>query len=249
MPKNIKENEHFLAVNFVSITDNEDKGVKDVLDFYGGYCEYSIGTSFSTDEGKKKYFELKLTKSEVADKFASVREFTASNVAYIFYKNLKNENRKYDEIHSVLILNRKDKYEYKYSTAKLDTISAKLKVFNKVFELIKTKNYDGLKTVLSNDSYKDSDKNQMILNLKKIDTAYGNIKGVLIYGFRFDRQNEFNVLTILGVFLRDKQNNPITINVDLNSLATRFTFWIVSCLKIEGISILIVKIYEVLKTS
>jgi hypothetical protein len=213
-----------LLSNFVSITDNEDKGVKDVLDFYGGYCEYAIGTSFSTDEGKKKYFELKLTKSEVADKFANVREFTASNMAYMFYKDLKNEKKNYDEIHSVLILNGKDKYEYKYSHGRLDTISAKLKVFNKVFESIKGKKYDQLKTILSNDSYKDSDKNQMVLNLKKIDTAYGNIKGVLIYGFRFERQNEFDVLTILGVFLRDKQNNPITIKVDLNSSDDKIHF-------------------------
>jgi len=210
--------------NFISITDNEDKGIKGVLDFYGGYCEYSIGESFSTDSGKKKYFELKLTKSEVADKFESVPEFTASNMAYMFYKDLNDDRKKYDEIHSVLILNGKDKYEYKYSTGQLDTISAKLKVFNKVFESIKGKNYDQLKTILSNDSYKDADKNQIVLNLKKIDTAYGNIKGVLIYGFRFERQNEFDVLTILGVFLRDKQNNPITIKVDLNSLEDKIQF-------------------------
>lgn len=206
-----------LLSNVLSITDNEDKGIKEVIGFYGGSCEYSIGESFSTDSGKKKFFELKLTKSEVADKFASVPEFTASNMAYMFYKDLKNDRKKYAEIHSVLILNKKDKYEYKYSTGKLDTISAKLKVFNKVFESIKGKNYDQLKAILSNDSYKDSDKNQIVLNLKKIDTAYGNIKGALIYGFRFERQNEFDILTILGVFLRDKKNNAITIKVDLNS--------------------------------
>ena len=155
-----------LLSNVLSITDNEDKGIKEVIGFYGGSCEYSIGESFSTDSGKKKFFELKLTKSEVADKFASVPEFTASNMAYMFYKDLKNDRKKYAEIHSVLILNKKDKYEYKYSTWKLDTISAKLKLFNKVFESIKGKNYDQLKTILSNDSYKDLDKNQIVLNLK-----------------------------------------------------------------------------------
>jgi hypothetical protein len=213
-----------LLSHFLSITDNEDKGIKEVIDFYGGTCEYSIGETISTDSGTKKYFELKLSKSEVANKFASVPEFTASNMAYMFYKNLNNDKKKYDEIHSVLILNGKDKYEYKYSTGKLDTISTKLKVFSKVLESIKGKNYDQLKTILSNDSYKDLDKNQLVLNLKKIDTVYGNIKQALIYGFRFERQNGFDVLTILGVFLRDKKNNPITIKVDLNSPEDKIHF-------------------------
>ena len=72
-----------LLSNFLSTTDNEDKGIKEIVNFYGGYCEYSIGTTISTDSGTKKYFELKLTKSEVADKFANIPEFTASNIAYL----------------------------------------------------------------------------------------------------------------------------------------------------------------------
>lgn len=47
-----------LVSSCASITDNEDKGVKDILGFYGGYCKYSIGIVASTSEGKKKYFEL-----------------------------------------------------------------------------------------------------------------------------------------------------------------------------------------------
>jgi len=92
-----------LFSNFVSITDNEDNGVKKILDFYGGYCKYAIGASASTDDGKKKYFELELSKSHGLEKQRATPELIASNVAYIFLSNLKEERKNYDEIHAVLI--------------------------------------------------------------------------------------------------------------------------------------------------
>ncbi len=54
--------------SIVSISNNEDKGIKEVLDFYGGYCKYSIGASASTEDGTKKYFELELSKSDIIEK-------------------------------------------------------------------------------------------------------------------------------------------------------------------------------------
>ena len=49
-----------LLSNLVSISDNEDDGVKKVLSFYGGYYKYAIGASASTEQGKKKYFEKEI---------------------------------------------------------------------------------------------------------------------------------------------------------------------------------------------
>lgn len=93
-----------LLSNALSITDNEDKGVKEILDFYGGYCKYAIGASASTETGKKKYFELELSKSDAIEERAKVAQMPASNIAYLFYKNLNQEERaNYDEIHTVLI--------------------------------------------------------------------------------------------------------------------------------------------------
>src|SRR5438309_8729239 len=80
------------------ITDNEDKGVKEVLSLFGGYCKYSIGWDVSTKTGKKKYFELELSKSAFVDNMADMTELPASGVAYYFYKNLKGERRKYTHI-------------------------------------------------------------------------------------------------------------------------------------------------------
>ncbi|BAU56057.1 hypothetical protein [Mucilaginibacter gotjawali] len=213
-----------LLSNILSITDNEDKGIKEIVNFYGGSCEYSIGTTISTDSGTAKFFELKLSKSDVADKYANIPEFTASNLAYTFYKNLKNENRNYKEIHSVLILNGKEKYESKYTLDQLEQIATKMQVFNKAIELIKTKNYDGLKAILSNESYTNAAKDTLIANLKKIDLTFGNVKGFILFGARFETHDGFNVLNIIGAMLRDKKNNQVSITIDLKPTEDKIHF-------------------------
>ena len=48
-----------LMSQFVGITDNEDKGVKEILKFYNGQCKYSIGPSTSACNSKKNILNLK----------------------------------------------------------------------------------------------------------------------------------------------------------------------------------------------
>jgi hypothetical protein len=213
-----------LLSNFLSITDNEDKSIKEIINFYRGYCEYSIGTTISTDNGTKKYFELKLSKSEVLEKFSNSPDVMASNMAYLFYKNLKGENKKYNEIHSVLIFDKKEKYEAIYSRDQLELISAKMYVLNKVLDLTKTKNFIGLKPILSDDSYSENAKNQLITNLQKVDPTFGNFKGFTLFGFRYETLNGFSVLDIFGVINRDKQNNEFTLKVDLKASEDKVHF-------------------------
>ncbi|MBI3260449.1 MAG: hypothetical protein HYZ54_13400 [Ignavibacteriae bacterium] len=61
-----------LISNLVGITDNEDNGIKEILKYYGGECNYSVRFSASSSEGKKKYFELVLSQSEVIEKQSQV---------------------------------------------------------------------------------------------------------------------------------------------------------------------------------
>ena len=53
------EQKNTLLSNFVSILESEEKGVKEILGFYGGQCKYAIGTSASTDEGNLSILNLK----------------------------------------------------------------------------------------------------------------------------------------------------------------------------------------------
>src|SRR5215211_4880183 len=90
--------------HLVKITDNEDKGIKEILAFYGGQCEYGLGRKISLGDESQTNFWLKVSKSSEIDNFSTVAEMPASNIAYLFYRNLKNEKNNYNEIQVELIL-------------------------------------------------------------------------------------------------------------------------------------------------
>lgn len=181
-----------LLSNALSITDNEDKGIKEILDFYGGYCKYAIGASASTETGKKKYFELELSKSEVIEEKAKVAQMQASNIAYLFYKNLNKEERaNYDEIHTVLIFADGEKMTFEYPFKQLELVNQKMKVVNKVVGLIKVKNFEALRPILNDTALVTYDKNELITNLVKVDPQFDNItEGFRPFGFRINKTKD-----------------------------------------------------------
>src|ERR1700761_2048346 len=133
------------ACSFVKTSKNELKGVKEVADFYGGYCEYSVGASFGTGEDTKKYFELKITQSDVLSRFAAVPWVATSNAAYIFYKNLDKEKTKYNQIRTELDFTDGKKYSENFETGQLDSLVESMKIFDTVYDLIRNRNFEGLK--------------------------------------------------------------------------------------------------------
>lgn len=204
--------------NLISITDNEYKGVKEILDFYGGQCKYSIGASASTNEGSKKYFELEMSKSEEIEKYSQVVEMPASNVAYLFYKNLTEEKANYSEIHSVIIFNDGSKKTFKYPVDKLEIVNTKMTLVNKVIGLIKDKNFEAIKPMLNDTSFVRYNKNELINNITKIDPTFGTVKEFMLYGFRFNKlENGKEILHYSGAIIRDKQSNEFSIDLDPNS--------------------------------
>jgi hypothetical protein len=207
-----------LLSNLVKITDNEDKGVKEILKNYGGQCKYSIGMTISASDGNKKYFELEMSKSELIEKYSQIVEMPASNVAYLFYKNLKEEKSKYDEIHIVIIFNDGAQKTFVYPVARLETVNKKMAIVNKLIGLIKDKKFEAIKPMLNDTSFVKYDKNELINSMAKIEPTIGTIKEFLPYGFRFhEMDNGRENLHISGVIIRDQQSNEFSIDIDPNS--------------------------------
>ncbi|MCE3226435.1 MAG: hypothetical protein K0S32_986 [Bacteroidetes bacterium] len=208
------EKETGLLSNFVSITDNEDKGVKKILDYYGGECKYAIGKDVSADTSVK-YFELQLTGSDAMEKYSHILEMPASNMAYLFYNSLKEEKNNYDEIHSVVILKDGNKKSFIYPTKKLELVDVKIPLVLKIVELIKDKKYTDLLPMLNDSTIGKYNKKDLINNIEKMDNDFGIIKEFLPYGFKIkDLNNGKKVLYISGALIRDKQSNEFS--VDLN---------------------------------
>ena len=205
-----------LLSNFVSITDNEDAGVKEILGFYGGQCKYAIGASASTKDGSKKYFELEMSQSDAIDKQLDKVYLPSSNIAYRFYKNLKEEKKNYDEIKVVLISKENKKQEFDFPITLLEKAEKRIKVAEKTVSLLKEKQFEELKEMLNNELVA-FDKDELIPRLKEVEPQFGNILEFRLFGFKITEIKDKELMHISGAIIRDKQNNEFSVDIDFNS--------------------------------
>jgi len=210
------EQKNTLLSNFISITENEDKGVKEILEFYGGQCKYAIGVTASTVEVKSKYFELEMSQSEAIESYSKIAQMPASNVAFLFYKNLKSEKNNYDEIHTVLKFNDGEEMTFKYPIEQLELVAERIPAVEKIVELIRSKQFQEIKTFLNDSSVFQYDKNAVVANMKDMDPQFGEVKEFIPYGFRINEdENGKSFLHISGVIIRDKQSHEFSADFDL----------------------------------
>ena len=205
-----------LLSNFVSISDNEYKGVEEILNFYGGYCEYSIGISASTKDGKKKYFELKMSESEAIEERLDKPKLPSSNIAYIFYKNLKEEKKNYDAIHVVLISKDNSKLEFEYPISTLEHVERRMNLNDKTVNLLREKKFAELSSMMNNELI-PFDKEELVPRLIELEPQLGNIKEYRFFGFMIVPFKGKDILHLSGSLLRENQNHEFSIDIDFNS--------------------------------
>jgi hypothetical protein len=208
-----------LLSHLVSITDNEDKGIKEILDFFGGECKYSIGRVESTnDKEDKKYFEIELMKSVALSKYADKPEFTTSNIAFRFFKNLNQEERQnYTHVRGTLVLGNGERIEHDYSREDLTLVEKKLKIVMNVLEVIREKRFEDIEPILNPEDVFTYDKNQLIDGLRKFDPQFGNIQEFRLFGFKFTNAGDNEVLNISGMLVRDIQSNEFKVYLNPHS--------------------------------
>jgi len=201
--------------HYSDITDNEDTGIREVLNLYGGKCKYSSGIAASGSFGSKKYFELQLTNCNSLEQRRNLSELTAANVAYLFYKSLKNEQKNYSEIRTEITFD-DDEYKGKYPDSLLDIVVTKMKIVSAIIDLLKVKNYNAVADTLNdNNFFVNFNKAEFIENIKKVDASLGNIKEFVPYGFSFfDTVDGKTLLHISGLVRRDKMSNEFSVNID-----------------------------------
>lgn len=219
-PKHQGEKKTGLLSNLVSITDNEDKGIKEIIAFYGGECEYGVEKKVYTDKDNETNFWLKFSKSASVDSLAKVAELPGSNIAYIFYKNLDKEKSSYNQIQSELIFGDGGTMKFSYTVAQLEKVKSKIQLVDKIVSLIKNKNFTDIKNYLIVDTTLFKyDKDILISNLQKAEPEFGNASDFIPYGFKFSKaENGEEILHISGLIKRDKQSNYFSVNLDPNSL-------------------------------
>ena len=206
---------------------NESKGINDILAFYGGKCEYSYGVNTGTDQATTKYFLIKMSGSNVIEHYRDSIGICAANVAFLFYKNLAEEKKKYNEIEVQIVLQNGFDHTFNFPAFDLDRVEQKMTVINKFVDLIKTEKYAELVNMLSVDSeYVKYDKNQILKNFpeaeKTMHVNYGEIEKFVPYGFIYlHSPSGKEVLHISGMLKRPKLSTEFSMDFDMNSETDR----------------------------
>lgn len=168
-----------ISCNNILVSELEEQAVESVLDFYGGVCYRSKG--FNSKNGETKtYFELKMTESEVIESQMNKVYLPSSNIAYLFYKNLKEEKNNYDEVHVVLISQDKSEQEFVFPISLLEKVEKRMSVAEKTVEILKNKKIESLIPLLNNELI-PFDKEELVLRLEEIELQFGDIKKFLFF--------------------------------------------------------------------
>lgn len=201
-------------------TDSEtiNKGVNDVLYFFGGQCHYSVGKEYLRDEKNRTYFELTLSNSSNVEKFKDNPWLIASNIAYRFYRNLSDaEKKEYTHIYPAVVFADGKELKFEYSTWELEFVEKRINLVDSTVAIIRDKEFDKLENFLGNSMISSSDKEYLIDQIKINDPQFGYVKkeGYEFVGFKYAALKAgVDILHISGIMVRTKMNNEFSIDLD-----------------------------------
>ena len=194
----------FLAINVISCTsETEDKGIKKVSDFYQCHISYVLGTSTSTSEGTKKYFEIDLSESKTLNAFPAW--LIGKNAARLFYTQLNEEEKEnYDEI----ILNvsqdlegNKSQTEVIVSTEELKLVTKKTVLFEESSEALKKNNFDTFHQMCDAALITNIDKDEIENGFDELNSKLGNTIEYQLLGYQVgELKNDTDTIPIIQFF-------------------------------------------------
>jgi hypothetical protein len=208
-----------LASHLLGISDNEDKGIKEIIGLYGGECEYGFSKSTGNNTEPKNAFWLEVRKSETIDESEVKPELIGSNIAYLFYRNLNEEKNKYAEIQVKVKRTNKENSEFSYPASVLEVVARRHPVLDQIFSYIKNKDFKTLGDHIAlNPAVGAKTQEEMINNIKGLEERLGAIKELIPYGFRFIKSEDGNeVLYLAGIVVRENENHPFSVVLDSKS--------------------------------
>ncbi|MEI6949997.1 hypothetical protein V9K67_22620 [Paraflavisolibacter sp. H34] len=208
-----------LASNFLNITDNEDKGIKEITGLYGGECEYGFSKSAGINKETKNAFWLEVRKSRTIDNSKVHPELIGSNIAYLFYRNLKDgEKDKYTEIQVKAKRTNGETFDFTFPVSELELVTRRRAVVEQIYSYVKNRDFknlgDHIETV---PAITQTSPEEMVSNIKQAEISFGATKELVPYGFRFIKSNDGQeLLYFAGIMLREKENvkNPFIVLLD-----------------------------------
>ena len=205
----------FTGCNNIVISKKETSAVQEVLNFYGGICNRIKGFSHKNGE-TENYFKLEMSKSDLLEQYTSMLDIPASNIAYIFYKNLGDEKGKYTHIKVKINLNNGQDHEYKYSTKELKEIQSFEPILLNTPQKVKDQDYTGLIKTFDDSIAMNLTESQLRSLCSSVDSTYGDIKEIQFQGFAFANAESDGkpLIYLAGVMVREKENTQFSLFVN-----------------------------------
>lgn len=212
----------FISCNNTGVTVKEENAVLQVLNFYNGECLRSKGIK-SENGNNKFYFELEMSKSELLNAKSKNLKTHSANIAYLFYSNLDEEKKNYQEIKVKIVLYNGTTQEFSYSNVELSEIEKLQPYLNQIIAKISKKEYE--KLLISFDKTVDIDAKNIENLFATIENQYGKINKIQSQGFEFRETNNYgNVIvmkeavvfeqTVLSMNLIIKRENGKLISIE-----------------------------------
>jgi hypothetical protein len=215
-------------------SNNDSKGIKDILDFYGGTITWSKSFSASTEKdqsstdkdpsdaekepSREKHFLLAINAPSIQKHFEAT-DLPASNCAYLFYRSLSDvEKRDYAFIR-VVIQGKAGNDKYDFAMKDLYRAEKCLPTLDKTVQCLKEENLENLRALFSPMVPMDSlDKEKMRQSVFIVDSTYGRIKNFVLQGFSAASYEigckTISLIKVSGNLVREKQNTLFSVTVD-----------------------------------
>ncbi|HLU84829.1 MAG TPA: hypothetical protein VKZ45_05095 [Vicingaceae bacterium] len=206
------------ACNNVGVTETEVQAVQSVLDFYGGICNRHKG--FEAKNGETDtYFELEMSQSELVESYSNMLELPASNIAYLFYSNLNDEQDNYTYVKVKINLSNGQSHEYSYSARDLKEIESLTPLLQSITDKIKAQDYEGLISQFDKNIASNLTSEQLKAYCVPYDSAYGRVDNTQFQGYSFFEGETDNrpLAHIAGIMIRENENTPISLFIDRKS--------------------------------
>jgi len=210
----------------MKISDEETKGINEIVSLYGGSLTYSIKWNTSTSTGRTKTFEIEIDNSDIINQNQKLTEMFASNIAYTFFKFSKGEKEKYDSIITTIHFKEGGKATFAYHSDLLKVVDLKLKYVQQVVDILKVKKYDKISsTIKIGPVLLEENRIKYIDKLKSMDSTFGDIYDFTPSGFRISsRDKQRQILHISGYLKRSKTDTQFSIDINPESGQQEFYY-------------------------
>jgi hypothetical protein len=200
------------------VTETEVFAVQKVVDFYGGVCHRYKGVDF-TNTKKDAFFELEIRNSDLLDTLSNVPHLPASNIALIFYTNLKGEKRNYSIIKVKLNLSNGNTHEFEFRTEELEELEFLVKKLEVISDKIKSNNYELLISDFEENAFPIEEFEQVKQSFMNKDSIQGNIIETQFHGFSFSENKKDNkkFANLVVLMIRENGNTSVSFTINRKS--------------------------------